>query len=295
MTNGELANFVIQELKPIYGEREARAIQRYLFVSLSGKSMTQWLLQYADPADESFRIKVYDSITELRTNKPVQYVTGMVKFCDLDFRVSPAVLIPRPETEELVNLILHKLNKNAIYKILDIGTGSGAIAVALAKFLPKSSVEAIDISAEAIEIARQNALLNNVSITYRQFDILNYSGRDPLMTDIKFEGFEKYDLVVSNPPYVKLSEMSAMTPNVLDYEPHEALFVPDKDPLRFYNAIINFAKAHLTSYGMVFFEINENEGYNLKALLERQGFINVELLRDFNEKFRFIFAKIRVD
>ncbi len=298
MTYGQLSNLVIQEMKPIYGDREARAIQRYLFVNLGGKSMHEWILLYNEKADENFCNKILGSMEDLKNHKPVQYVTGKVRFCDLNFEVSADVLIPRPETEELVFLIINKLGKNASHKILDIGTGSGVIAVSLAKYLPFSTIDAIDISQEAIEIAKKNARLNEVTLDFKQFDILRFKHQDSKNPEViekeDSAAFGMYDVIVSNPPYVKESEMSAMTSNVLDYEPHTALFVPDDDALKFYIAIINFSKTHLTSYGWLFFEINEQEDLNLKALLEMEGFENVEVLRDFNEKSRFIVANNKV-
>ncbi|HLN53526.1 MAG TPA: peptide chain release factor N(5)-glutamine methyltransferase [Lentimicrobium sp.] len=292
MTYGQLANFAIEELKQLYEEREARAIQRYLFSSLSKVSMSDLFLLYNEIVPKDFENRVINSINELRYHKPVQYVTGKVHFSDMDFEVNTHVLIPRPETEELVNLIVKRSNPQTSYNILDIGTGSGIIAVSLAKLLPKSLVSAIDISGEALAIAKKNASSNNTNIDFQQLDILMYLHEPAPSSQSHYfdrSGNEaRFDIIVSNPPYVKESEKTVMSPNVLEYEPHLALFVSDDDPLEYYKAIINFAKRHLGSYGMLYFEINESEDKNLKALLEVNGFSGVEVFKDFNGKPRFV-------
>lgn len=293
MTNGQLANKIIKELQLIYGEREARALQRYLFIAFGNRSMTEWLLDFNKEATDEFQQKVNNAIKDLKNYKPVQYITGKATSNDLDFELTPDVLIPRPETEELVDIIVKRTDDNLNYKVLDIGTGSGIIAVSLAKLLPKVSVSAIDISKEALRVANRNAIKNNVQVEFILVDILRYSQDESTgkISELGIETERVYDIIVSNPPYVKQSEKSLMAKNVINHEPHLALFVPDADPLLYYKAIINFSKRHLTSYGTLYFEINESEDENLKALLEKNAFGKVEIFTDFNGKPRFISAK----
>lgn len=293
MTNGQLANKIIKELQLIYGEREARALQRYLFIAFGNRSMTEWLLDFNKEATDEFQQKVNNAIKDLKNYKPVQYITGKATSNDLDFELTPDVLIPRPETEELVDTIVKRTDDNLNYKVLDIGTGSGIIAVSLAKLLPKVSVSAIDISKEALRVANRNAIKNNVQVEFILVDILRYSQDESTgkISELGIETERVYDIIVSNPPYVKQSEKSLMAKNVINHEPHLALFVPDADPLLYYKAIINFSKRHLTSYGTLYFEINESEDENLKALLEKNAFGKVEIFTDFNGKPRFISAK----
>jgi release factor glutamine methyltransferase len=297
MTNGQLAYKIIEELQPLYGEREARALQRYLFTSLGNKSLLDWLMIENESVNEVFKTQILQALDDLKNFKPVQYISGEVEFCNLKFDVTPDVLIPRPETEELINIIVNRSDPNAGYNILDIGTGSGIIAISLAVKLANSVVHALDISKEALSVASGNSIKNNVNVEFINFDILNYYNYRPDSQNVHhsegkyLDSNLLYDIIVSNPPYVKESEKSIMSQNVLRYEPPIALFVPDNEPLLFYSAIINFAKKHLTSYGMLYFEINEKEDGNFKSLLEYRGFGDVEIYTDFNDKPRFISAK----
>ena len=220
-------------------------------------------------------------LNKLQTGQPVQYILGTTNFYGLTFKVSPAVLIPRPETEELVEwIITSATERNIDEQILDIGTGSGCIPIALKKHLSRANVTAIDISSDALTIAKQNADYNAVDIKFYEDDILNTLQQYP--TD--------YTLMVSNPPYVTLAEKAAMHTNVLAHEPHTALFVPDENPLIFYNAIANFAKTHLVAEGLLFFEINENLGIDTVDLLSQKGFKDIELKKDMSGKDRMIKA-----
>jgi release factor glutamine methyltransferase len=212
------------------------------------------------------------ALSDLKKNIPIQYIIGETEFYGLPFEVNKNVLIPRPETEELVSWIIEnsKLQTpNSKLSILDIGTGSGCIAVSLAKNLPFTKVSAIDISSEAIKIAKQNANLNGVTIEFMEADILSIS-----------ELSQKLDIIVSNPPYVRNLEKVQMQQNVLDYEPHLALFVEDTNALLFYDKITDLAKNHLTENGLLFFEINQYLGKETIELLNQKGFKNIELKKD---------------
>lgn len=223
-------------------------------------------------------------IEALKQHTPVQYVTGKVNFCGNVFRVDKSVLIPRPETEELVNLITNKVNqrKGEKLKVLDIGTGSGCIAISLAVNFPQAEVYALDVSREALTVARENALLNNVAINFIEADIL----------DKKTIGLlPKVDVLVSNPPYVLNKEKKVMDKNVLDWEPSTALFVEDNHPLLFYERIANLAERVLKADSSLYFEINENYGEEVKILLNSYHFIGIKMYTDFRDKNRFIEGK----
>ena len=221
------------------------------------------------------------ALHQLEKFVPIQYILGETEFYGLHFKVGPGVLIPRPETEELVDLIIKQAPIGEI-SILDIGTGSGCIAVSLAKFLPQAKVTALDISKDALAIARQNAAQNRVEVSYVEKDILT--------TDTLHQYF---DIIVSNPPYVLNTEKQKMQPNVLEYEPHTALFVPDNDPLLFYRKIAQLAQKHLNPNGKLYFEINETFGNETVELLESLGFKNVLLKKDFFGKDRVVVAEVQ--
>jgi release factor glutamine methyltransferase len=221
-------------------------------------------------------------LMELKTGKPLQYILGYTEFYGLKFVVNPAVLIPRPETEELVEWILNSVDPKKQFSILDIGTGSGCIPISLKKNLHNASISAIDISPEALQIARINAELNEVDIDFIEADILK--DLQPIT--------HKLQLIVSNPPYVTPADKTQMHLNVVDFEPHNALFVPQEDPLLFYKAIADFALINLTPGGLLFLEINESYGQETKYLLSSKGFKNIELKKDMSGKDRMIKAII---
>ena len=223
-------------------------------------------------------------LTRLTTGEPIQYIFGYAEFYGLSFMVNPSVLIPRPETEELVEWIISAVGNSelATGNFLDVGTGSGCIPVSLKKNLPGAQVSTIDISPEALKIAKENAELNKVDIYFIQADILNPIHHSPLTTH--------YSLIVSNPPYVTLEDKKLMHTNVTDFEPHTALFVPEDDPLIFYKTITNFASTHLKKGGLLFFEINESYGKQIVELLNNKRFINIELRKDMSGKDRMVKA-----
>ena len=222
--------------------------------------------------------KIIDIVERLINNEPIQYVLGNTEFYGLDLKVNSSVLIPRPETEELVEWILLGISQINPH-ILDIGTGSGCIAIALAKHLHYGTVDAWDISDDALAVAKENATINDVSIKFTNVDVLK-------PVDIN----KKFDIIVSNPPYITDSEKSMMESNVLDFEPHEALFVPDNESLIFYHRIADIAQKMLNENGRLYFEINQANGPEVAELLQRKEFINVELKNDISGNNRMIRA-----
>ncbi|TXE11965.1 peptide chain release factor N(5)-glutamine methyltransferase [Seonamhaeicola algicola] len=226
---------------------------------------------------------ILKALQALKAEKPIQYILGETEFFGLNFKVNQHVLIPRPETEELVAWVLKwysKLNSaSQSLKILDVGTGSGCIAITLAKKIPKASVFALDVSGNALTVAKQNAVLNNVDVTCVEASILKPDTANKL---------PDFDVIISNPPYVRMQEKELMKPNVLNNEPHLALFVENNNPLLFYNAICKFASNKLKENGALFFEINEYLGEEMKQLLHNYNFKNIELKQDIFKKERMI-------
>ena len=270
--------YFTEVLATTFSQREAEQLMRILLEDLFGIDWNQQLMNPEMRIDEHRHYQLSEAIQRLLSGEPVQYVTGMVRFCDLIFKVSPAVLIPRPETEELVQKIGTSLPANKHMRIWDIGTGSGCIAIALAKHFVNAEVIAFDVSEEALQIAKENAENNGVQMAFIQDDVLNPHS----------DYFNQpVDLIVSNPPYVCDSERAAMEANVLDWEPEKALFVPDDDPLRFYRQILALAKTQLNPDGQVWFEINERMGEEMLSLCQEMGFSNAEVLEDFAGRLRF--------
>ena len=218
------------------------------------------------------------NIDRLLHFEPIQYIFGHTLWCGLDLKLSRATLIPRPETAELVEKVLntkYNIQPDHALRVLDVGTGSGCIAIALKKRHPEWEIKGIDISEEAIEVAKENAKRNDVNVEFKVADIFDFTG----------EKCDSYDIVVSNPPYVCEREKMSMSPNVLEYEPSSALFVPDEDPLRFYRRI---ASLHLGKY--LFFEINEAYGPEMQLLLGKESYEDIRLMKDIYDKCRFVSA-----
>lgn len=286
MTYAKLAAHVKQQLCKIYPDVEAHAIQNQLFQEISNLSSIK-LLQSADEIpDKAITDKIYAALERLMQYEPLQYVLGKAWFLDLELLVSPDVLIPRPETEELIKLIKQKLNNKVAYDMLDIGTGSGAIAIALAKLFTRSKVFACDISESALQMAQKNAKRQHADVSFFKQDILNV-----LVESSQNEYINKhFDVIVSNPPYVKDSEKVNMRQNVLNYEPPVALFVQNDEPLLFYTAIVEYSNKNLKEGGYLFFEINESESLNLIKLLEKYGYQDIAIIDDFRDKPRFLVA-----
>ncbi|MCU0455734.1 MAG: peptide chain release factor N(5)-glutamine methyltransferase [Bacteroidales bacterium] len=276
----EIGPYLAGELGGMYPDTEtgafARIIARHLF--RPGEEHLTLLPETRLTIRQSDRVR--SICRELRAGKPIQLVLGETSFYNCTIRLSGKTLIPRPETEELVDLII-KENKGFSGRLIDIGAGSGCIAIALAVNLPASRVSGMDISEEAIAEAVRNARLNNADVDFFTGDImapdLNRCGRN--------------DIVVSNPPYVRESEKKLMAANVLDFEPHEALFVPDSDPLHYYAAILYASRYILLPGGKIYCEINEAMGKEMTELLVRSGFTGIEILRDLNGKERFLKAR----
>ena len=265
-------------LSPLYNEREIRAIfHQYIFDKLHILKYEYYL--YPDKELSNDLIKIIENDLErLVKGEPLQYICGKTLFYGLELIVDSSVLIPRPETEELIDIIINE-NKNKKIAILDIGTGSGAIAISLAKHLPQADVFGIEISPEALSTAKINALKNNVSVDLKIYDI---------MKEISDNSFLNLDIIVSNPPYIPESEKKNIHPNVVDYEPEIALFVPDNNPLIFYKKIISFSKNHLKKGGIVYLETHEKFHNELEILFSESEFIKIRKVKDINGKPRML-------
>lgn len=277
----DLAGQFTDALHKIYGEEEAQAIFLVSIDQVMQYSRADYLLKKEEEVPAEPLEQLQEVLSELSKGRPVQYVLGETVFYGSRFQVNESVLIPRPETEELVDWVFESskslsfVNNKPIY-LLDVGTGSGCIAVSLKKNLPAAEVFALDISKEALSIANINSYLNQVDIHFIHTDIRGYNTP------------QKFDLIVSNPPYIRLNEGAIMSENVLAHEPHLALFVSNEDPLIFYNAIADFALTNLSNSGLLFFEINEHLGKETVDLLIHKDFINIELRRDMQGKERMI-------
>ena len=276
--------FMQEELKPLYPASEIRQFSRLIFSFLMGFSSTDLLLKGEALLTDSQEIFLNNCVERLKTYEPIQYILGQTEFLDLTLKVDSSTLIPRSETEELVVWIADSVelwHKS----VLDIGTGSGCIALGIKHKSPELSVEAWDVSEEALRIAKENAKLNDLVLKTEKVDILTFN------PDSDYAG--KYDIVVSNPPYVLDSEKEVMEPNVLVHEPPLALFVEDSDPLIFYRRIAESAKGMLREGGLLFFEINEAYGHKVKELLWINRYSDVQIRKDLSGKERMVRARVR--
>ena len=266
-------------LQECYPPREAANLSRIVCCEMLGQSHIDYYLgkdMILSPKDE----KELESILSRLCNfEPIQYVQCTARFLGRTFRVAPGVLIPRPETEELVERMLEEVAPAS--RILDIGTGSGCIAVTLSKELPEAEVTAWDISGEALAIAGDNNRLLQTSVQFVQRDVLTYQPTED----------EYFDVIVSNPPYVTETEKKDMDPNVLNWEPSGALFVPDSDPLRFYRRIGELGRSMLTVGGRLYFEINRAFGEAVASMLRKQGYTNVRIRKDISGNDRYVIAE----
>ena len=284
----QIISQISSQLQTAYPEDEARSLAWWIMEELTGKSRTELQFGCKDTAFSSImQEKSQEIISRLLHFEPIQYIFGHTLWCGLDLLVTPATLIPRPETAELVERInkpTQTLPEGKALKVLDVGTGSGCIAIALKKAHPSWSVTGIDISPEAIAIARENARRNNVEVNFQVVDIFDFNEKNP-----------KYDIVVSNPPYICESEKTSMRPNVLNFEPSTALFVPDSDPLLFYRRIAELFSLPLEGKGRergLFFEINEAFGEELMQLLDSLGYTDIQIHKDIYGKDRIIEARM---
>lgn len=271
-----------KELAGIYSGGEIESLTFLIFEKLKGYSRTQYLLAKEEQLSEEELTRIEEMVTRLKNHEPIQYILGETEFYGLPFYSVPGVLIPRPETEELVQWIIQE-NQLPAPAILDIGTGTGCIAISLRKNIPQAKVLACDISPVCIETARRNSDLNSAGISVIEYNIL---------TRIPEAGFPELDLIVSNPPYVRENEKIQMEKNVLAYEPELALFVPDEDPLLFYRQIADFARTHLKKEGRLYVEINEAFGQECVAMLRETGFSDVKLKKDIHGKDRMIGCRL---
>ena len=271
-----------EELDGLYGCGEVGVFCEMLFEAFLGWDKVRLLTSKEQTIDQSDMLRFHWALEDLKRQRPIQHIIGYTDFCGCRIEVSPDVLVPRPETEEIVEWIVGS-GQLVVGSILDLCTGSGCIAIALKKAFPAAEVSGVDVSAAALEMARQNAQNNGVGVCFVEGDVLD--GLDGL------NGVNgSYGLIVSNPPYVRDSERAQMAANVLDYDPALALFVPDDDPLRFYKAIAAIAKERLAKGGMLVVEINEAFAEETCALLKGYGF-TAEVHTDFRGKDRWISAR----
>lgn len=272
-------NFIRNQLNGSYSHDEIGALTRLILEKVTGRSFSDILAcKFTNLSDQTTR-KIAEIIARLKNREPIQYIFGEADFWGLTFRVNRAVLIPRPETEELVQWIIEDCSDEPL-KALDIGTGSGCIAVTLAKKMPSARIHAWDISEEALEVARENAARNNAAVIFSRKDVLNEQPPE-----------ETFDLIVSNPPYIAQSEKKEMDTNVLNFEPHLALFVPDENPLIFYEKIARLASGSMKKNGKLFFEINRQKANRVASILRKNGFRNIEIRKDISGNERMIKAE----
>lgn len=280
-TRSEITAFIAEAVRGLYPEREARRIALTAAAALSGESEAKFL---ADPNQRVNIDGVERCAAQLAAGCPVQYVTGRTEFCDMTFHVDGSVLIPRSETEELVLWAEQCAADHRNPRILDVCTGSGCIAIVLAAHLPQAKVTALDISHAALETARRNASMNGVRIRFIEDDALN---------GVPSLAGETFDIIVSNPPYIPHSEIESMHVNVTRYEPHEALFVDDADPLVFYRAIARAARTMLSDDGSLFFEVHEAWAERTAEMLRGEGFGQTEVRNDLFGKPRMTCSRRR--
>ena len=276
--NKDVLPYFLSELTSFYSKDEAESMAFWSIHSVSNLSRSEYLLASNTLLSAQDNNLYQDIVSRLKKHEPLQYVLGESEFYGLTMKVNSDCLIPRPETEELVSWILKHNFKN----VVDIGTGSGCIAITLAKY-SDAQITAYDVSSDALNIAKENAKLNQVNVEFVKHDIFEE-------IDLK----KSFDLIVSNPPYVLGSEKKLMNRNVLDYEPHLALFVSDDDALLYYQRIIEFSKAHLTNEGLLFFEINEQKGLEIKKLLEKNEFTDILIKKDMQGKNRMVKARMKL-
>ena len=273
----ELRNTLI----PLYGKGETEAIIRIIFHHLKGWNLTEMLIHGNDELSPFIKEQIQKILQRLIKFEPIQYITGEARFHGMNLKIKPGVLIPRPETDELVDIIIKDNENKEDLKVLDLCTGSGCIAIALKRNLKFPEVTALDISQKAIEVAKENASDLKAKINFVNNDIF------------KWNPSEKFDIIVSNPPYVGKSEAKDMNINVLNFEPVDAIFVEDDNPLLFYDRIAEIAKKFLNPDGSLYLEINPLHEEHLKRMLEEKGFKNISVILDSFGKKRFISCKLK--
>ena len=277
----DISTFISQfksSLANQYSDGELDQLSIHIFEDVMGYRRIDLALKKDEVLPDSILERLNTITAELKSNKPIQYILGYAWFAGIKFKVSPAVLIPRQETEELVNWVV-KENTIGSPKLIDVCSGSGCIGIAIKKMIPASTVFGIDISTAAVELSKENSETLQLKVDFLEADILT---KEIPFTDV--------DIIVSNPPYVKSSEAALMNANVLDYEPHLALFVSDQDPLLFYKRLAEIGKKSLKIGGKLYLEINENLSKETAEILELQGFHDISIRKDLNDRFRMIRA-----
>ena len=276
-----------QSIQPLYENREAANIADLIIEDITGWDRSRRIVHHDALLSEPQLERYTHCKEELLHGRPTQYVLGYAWFCDMRLQVDEHVLIPRPETEELVMEVKKmyadiSTDGDHLFKMVDIGTGSGCIAIALKKYFPDWDVWAVDKYNGALAIAKKNAVLVDTEVRFVASDILK---------EVKTDLLPAFDLIISNPPYIPTADRSAMDDRVLDHEPHAALFVTNEDPLQFYKAIIAFSEQHLLRSGMLFFETHELYAQEVAALLEENGFEHIVVKKDFQEKERIVMGR----
>lgn len=282
MTISQLCTEARRELERKFAPGEAQALVRETMKRLKGYSAVDLVVNGDKEASDFIETKVREVTKRLLNNEPIQYIFGRAYFYGLDFTVTPDVLIPRPETAELVDFIVKRYSGKTDLRVLDICTGSGCIACALGRNLPFSEVTAIDISPQALDVARHNAADLKVKVKFEQADIFALAPPERAC----------FDIIVSNPPYIADSERQLMDANVIDHEPHLALFVPDDNPIAFYRVISGYALKALCPGGTIWFEINPLYAASLVEMMESAGWEDVTLDRDTSDHLRFLTATL---
>lgn len=282
MTLSEIFRKYLHELKPLYSQNEAAQITSIAFDTLAGIQRADVIKDPTMIVSDSTLLTLESALNRLRNHEPIQYITGQAWFCNLAFKVSPSVLVPRPETEELVMLASAFISEQNL-RVLDVGTGSGCIAIALAAKNKNISATAIDVSEEALVIAKHNAGMHKCSIDFKKLDFLDESC---------WQQSEQTDVIISNPPYIPESDKELLDKNVSRYEPHTALFEPIGHPLVFYRKIAKFGNSHLDIGGKIFVEIHEDFGKSVLEIFINAGY-EAELKKDMFGRERFVVAKVR--
>ncbi len=275
----KIVAYIRSRLQPYYTAEEVSALSRIVCCDLLGQAPTDYYLGKDIALSPKKEQELEDILQRLSRFEPLQYIEGRALFLGREFWVAPGVLIPRPETEELVELMLKEIPADA--RILDVGTGSGCIAISLAKELPDTLVTAWDVSSEALSVARANARKLQADVRFVECDVLA----------CQVDEVRQYDVIVSNPPYVTEAEKADMEPNVLQWEPSLALFVPDDDPLRFYRRIAVLGRDMLADGGRLYFEINRAYGREMVEMLRTMGYVGVRVEKDLSQNDRFVIAE----
>tara|TARA_R110002051_G_scaffold314839_1_gene392380 strand:+ start:6222 stop:7070 length:849 start_codon:yes stop_codon:yes gene_type:complete len=278
----EIKNIFHSELDVLYGKDEVSSFFYMLIEHYFNLERFVLAIQPELVIDKEQETVIFNALAELKLEHPIQHIIGSSHFMDMDFKVNPHVLIPRPETEELVRWVIEDNEKAELpLAILDMGTGSGCIPISLTKYLPNANIFGLDISLDALEVAQENNKIHGTKVEFFQADMLNLNHKN------------NYDIIVSNPPYVRELEKAEMQKNVIDHEPSIALFVPDEDPLKFYRAIVNFASRHLNDKGSLYLEINQYLGNEMIELLQKYEFHTIKLKQDMYGNDRMLKGIIR--